>query len=159
MHTFHITGAPCWVYASVIPWRWHSDISHRLIPMVPHTSVPQFRSYSATAAKRWNWHHWSTVVRIWVPWIQTCSQTRSWSEWPEDTSYGVSGPVESVISHVDPEIGKGHEHYSFRIPVRILFSNTDYYAPTLLGRKGFFEKFKITIDESVQKVVLRAVED
>ena len=78
---------------------------------------------------------------------------------PKIQSYGVSGPVKSVISHVDLEIGKGHEHYSFRVPVRILFSNTDYYAPTLLGRKGFFEKFKITIDESVQKVVLRAVED
>ena len=33
------------------------------------------------------------------------------------------------------------------------------FASILLGWKGFFEKFKITIDESVQKVVLRAVED
>ena len=69
-------------------------------------------------------------------------------------SYGISGAVESVVSNVSIKIGKGHEHYSFQIPIRILFPDSDYVAPTLLGRKGFFERFKITIEESSQKVKL-----
>ena len=72
-------------------------------------------------------------------------------------SYGVTGSVETVISHVDVEINKGHEHYSLNIPIRVLFvKETDLYTPTLLGRKGFFEKFRITIDEIGQKIILKS---
>ena len=73
-------------------------------------------------------------------------------------SYGISGSVESVISHVNIRIGRGHELYSFQIPIRVLFSGSDYVAPTLLGRKGFFEQFKVCIEESSQKVKLTASE-
>ena len=74
---------------------------------------------------------------------------------PRVRSFGVSGSVESVISHVNIDVEKGHEHYSFDIPIRVLFSKSDYFAPTLLGRKGFFEKFKVTIDELNQKIILK----
>lgn len=74
-------------------------------------------------------------------------------------SYGVTGSVETVISHVDLEIYKGHEHYSLNIPIRVLFvKGTDPYTPTLLGRKGFFDRFRITIDELGQKVILKSNE-
>ena len=59
-------------------------------------------------------------------------------------SYGITGSVETIVSHVDVELYKGHEYHSMNIPIRIL-----------LGRKGFFDKFKITIDEIGQKVTLR----
>lgn len=71
-------------------------------------------------------------------------------------SYGVTGSAETVISNVSVEIGKGHEVYSIEIPVRVLFVNdNDPYIPTLLGRKGFFDNFVITIDEYNQKVRLK----
>lgn len=71
-------------------------------------------------------------------------------------SYGITGSVETIVSHVDVELYKGHEYHSMNIPIRILFvTESTPYTPTLLGRKGFFEKFKITIDEIGQKVTLR----
>ena len=71
-------------------------------------------------------------------------------------SFGVGGSVETVVSNVSIDVSKGHEHYALNIPVRVLMlGESDPYAPTLIGRKGFFEQFKITIDESSQKVVLK----
>ena len=70
-------------------------------------------------------------------------------------SFGVSGPVESVITETTVEISKGHEHYSFEVPLRVLFSNSDFVAPTLIGRTGFFDKFRITFDEANQKIVMK----
>ena len=71
-------------------------------------------------------------------------------------SFGVSGSVESVVTETTVEISRGHEHYSFNIPVRVLFSKSDYVAPTLIGRKGFFDKFRITFDEANQKIVIKS---
>ena len=71
-------------------------------------------------------------------------------------SFGVSGSVESVVTEATVEIGKGHEHYSLSVPVRVLFSKSDYLAPTLIGRKGFFDKFRITFDEANQKIVIKS---
>ena len=70
-------------------------------------------------------------------------------------SYGVSGAVKSVITEVTIELGKGHEHYTLSIPIRVLFTKSDYIAPTLIGRKGFFDKFRITFDEYNQKVIMK----
>ena len=71
-------------------------------------------------------------------------------------SFGVSGSVESVVTEATVEISRGHEHYSFNIPVRVLFSKSNYVAPTLIGRKGFFDKFRITFDEANQKIVIKS---
>ena len=71
-------------------------------------------------------------------------------------SYGITGSVDTVISHVDVELYRGHERYNLNILVRVLFvKETEPYTPTLLGRKGFFEKFRVTIDEAGQKVILK----
>lgn len=35
-------------------------------------------------------------------------------------SYGISGSVESVVSHVGIKVVRGHEHYSFQISIRVL---------------------------------------
>ena len=71
-------------------------------------------------------------------------------------SFGVGGSVETVVSNVSIDVSKGHEHYALNIPVRVLMlGESDLYAPTLIGRKGFFEQFRITIDESSQKIVLK----
>ena len=71
-------------------------------------------------------------------------------------SYGVTGSAETVISHVFVEIGKGHEHYSLNVPVRVLFvKDSDPYTPTLIGRMGFFDKFRITFDEAGQKITMK----
>jgi len=71
-------------------------------------------------------------------------------------SYGVTGSADTIISNVKLEIGKGHESYSIDVPVRVLFvDDTAPYVPTLIGRKGFFDNFVITIDESEQKVKLK----
>ena len=71
-------------------------------------------------------------------------------------SFGVSGSVESVVTEATVEISRGHEHFSFNIPVRVLFSKSNYVAPTLIGRKGFFDKFRITFDEANQKIVIKS---
>lgn len=71
-------------------------------------------------------------------------------------SYGVTGSADTIISNVKLEIGKGHESYSIDVPVRVLFvDDAAPYVPTLIGRKGFFDNFVITIDESEQKVKLK----
>lgn len=72
-------------------------------------------------------------------------------------SFGVSGSIDSVIKTIDVTISKDHEKYSFSMPIRVLLTNENtHITPTLLGRKGFFEHFKITFDESSKKVSLKS---
>ena len=70
-------------------------------------------------------------------------------------SYGVTGSIDSVITNVQIDVSRGHEHYSFQIPIRILFSDSNRIIHTLIGRKGFFDKFRITIDEANQRITLK----
>ena len=45
---------------------------------------------------------------------------------------------------------------SYDIPTRVLFiDDSEPFITTLIGRQGFFDHFKITIDESQQKVTLK----
>src|SRR3989344_4872588 len=60
-------------------------------------------------------------------------------------AFGIGGKVESVETRINIKIEKGHEHYSFQIPIKVILG--DYDFPVLLGRAGFFNKFVITIDE------------
>jgi len=68
-------------------------------------------------------------------------------------AYGIGGKVSSVEPTVNILVAKGHEHYSFRIPVNVILGN--YSFPILLGRKGFFDKFIISFDQSKEKVSLK----
>ena len=51
-------------------------------------------------------------------------------------SYGVTGSIDSVITNVQIDVSRGHEHYSFQIPIRILFSDSNRIIHTLIGKKG-----------------------
>ena len=74
----------------------------------------------------------------------------------ETVSHGISGEVKVKESKIRINIKKGHEDYSFVIPIQIILSGD---PPVILGRRGFFDKFKITIDEKNQKVMLKRQAD
>lgn len=65
---------------------------------------------------------------------------------------GVGGRVETVDSSLVVELTNGHERYRFRIPVKVILSQSDFGM--LLGRKGFFDFFKITFDQKKEKIIM-----
>ena len=67
-------------------------------------------------------------------------------------SSGLGGEVPIRLSRVSFRIKKEHGYHTLTIPVEVL--DTDN-IPVLLGRQGFFDKFKVTIDERNEKVVLK----
>ena len=70
-------------------------------------------------------------------------------------AYGIGGKVDSVETRMDITIEKGHERYSFLIPVKVIFGSYDF--PVLLGRAGFFDKFVITFNQNQERVSLKRV--
>ncbi len=68
-------------------------------------------------------------------------------------AYGIGGIVESVQTKVVVTIEKGHEHYNFSLPVKIVLGKYDF--PMLLGRAGFFDRFIITFYHAGEKIVLK----
>lgn len=71
------------------------------------------------------------------------------------SAYGIGGRVDSIETRVNITIEKGHEHYTFQIPVKVILG--DYDFPILLGRAGFFDKFVISFDQNQEKVSLKRV--
>ena len=70
-------------------------------------------------------------------------------------AYGIGGKVDSVETRMNITVEKGHEHYTFQIPVKVILGNYDF--PILLGRAGFFDNFVISFDQSQEKVSLKRV--
>lgn len=70
-------------------------------------------------------------------------------------AYGIGGKLDSIESGVSISVEKGHEHYTFQIPVKVILG--DYDFPILLGREGFFDKFIISFDQTQEKVLLKRV--
>jgi len=70
-------------------------------------------------------------------------------------AYGIGGKVDSIETSMNITIEKGHEHYNFQIPVKVILG--DYDFPILLGRAGFFDKFVISFDQSQEKVSLKRI--
>jgi hypothetical protein len=68
-------------------------------------------------------------------------------------SFGIGGEVESIESGVKITIEKDREKYEFKMPVLVILD--EYSFPPLLGRDGFFEEFKITFEQTGQKVWLK----
>jgi len=68
-------------------------------------------------------------------------------------AYGIGGEVESIETKVNITIEKGHERYTFQIPIKVILGKYDF--PILLGRSGFFNKFVISFDQSKEKVSLK----
>ncbi|MDP4012227.1 MAG: hypothetical protein Q8R00_01315 [Candidatus Nanoarchaeia archaeon] len=70
-------------------------------------------------------------------------------------AFGIGGKVDSVEAKLTTIVEKGHEHYTFQIPIKIILG--DYDLPILLGRAGFFDKFVISFDQSMEKVSLKRI--
>jgi hypothetical protein len=73
----------------------------------------------------------------------------------KDAAFGIGGRVDAVQTSMNITIEKGHEHYSFSIPVKVILGNYDF--PVLLGRAGFFDKFVVSFDQSQERVSLKRV--
>ena len=71
-------------------------------------------------------------------------------------AFGIGGKVECVERKLSINIFRGHENYTLTIPVKVILE--DYNFPVLLGRQGFFEQFIITLDQGMQKIILKKVE-
>jgi len=74
---------------------------------------------------------------------------------PKEEAFGIGGKVPAVPSHMNLEINRGHESYSFRIPVKVILENYDF--PPLIGRAVFFDKFEITFKQSEKRIILKYI--
>ena len=70
---------------------------------------------------------------------------------------GIGGWLESIEEKISVTISKGHESYSFIIPIKIILGGEEKIGdiPIILGREGFFDKFKITFDQANERVSLK----
>jgi len=71
-------------------------------------------------------------------------------------AFGIGGKVECIERKITINISRGHENYTFSIPIKVILG--DYNFPLLLGRQGFFEEFIITLDQGLQKITLKKVD-
>ena len=71
----------------------------------------------------------------------------------KEKAFGIGGEVPAIQSHMNIELEKGHEKYSFRIPVKVILD--DYDFPPLIGRAIFFDKFEITFKQSEKRIILK----
>ncbi len=69
-------------------------------------------------------------------------------------SKGIGGVVMVKDTSVGIIFGKGHEHYNFRIPIHVLVDEKQDF-PALIGRGGFFDRFKITFIQKEEKIILK----
>ena len=67
--------------------------------------------------------------------------------------YGIGGKVKGITSSVKILIAKGHDRINFSIPVNVVMEKYDF--PPLLGRAGFFDRFKIIFQQRDQKIILK----
>lgn len=68
-------------------------------------------------------------------------------------AYGIGGRTDAIDTDMGITVEKGHEKYSFRIPVKVILGNYDF--PVLLGRAGFFDKFMISFKQADGKILLK----
>ena len=69
------------------------------------------------------------------------------------TAYGIGGKTDALDTTMGILVEKGHEKYTFRIPVKVIMDPYDF--PILLGRAGFFDQFIISFNELQEKVSLK----
>lgn len=74
---------------------------------------------------------------------------------PTEDVFGIGGVAKAIQREVKIEFSKGHEKYSFNLPVKVILDNYDF--PPLIGRAVFFDKFDITFRQSEKRVYLKAV--
>ncbi len=71
----------------------------------------------------------------------------------KSSAYGIGGKVDTIETKTKITVEKGHEKYSFFIPVKVILG--DYDFPILLGRAGFFDEFIISFDQHKEKISLK----
>ena len=71
----------------------------------------------------------------------------------KSTAFGITGSVKAVDSSMFVSVGNAHERYRFRIPVKVILDKCNFNV--LLGRAGFFDKFRITFDQKNLKFTLK----
>lgn len=76
-------------------------------------------------------------------------------EGKKDKSRGIGGEVDVINTIITINIKKGHEDYSFTIPIQVILDKP--HIPILLGRAGFFDEFKIIFDQINERVLLKKV--
>jgi predicted aspartyl protease len=67
---------------------------------------------------------------------------------------GIGGEAETIQTRITITIERGHERYSVPTDFKVVLGHESDF-PVILGRKDFFERFKITFDEKERKVVLK----
>ncbi len=69
---------------------------------------------------------------------------------------GVGGEVDTLRTAINVNIVRGHESYTFTLPIHIMLKEkTD--VPPLIGRAKFFDEFKITFDQHNEKIILQKI--
>ncbi|MEK6871374.1 MAG: retropepsin-like aspartic protease [Nanoarchaeota archaeon] len=67
--------------------------------------------------------------------------------------FGISGTsIKVKEGKMRITFGKGREFYNFEIPILVPDSDD---VPLIIGRKGFFDQFKITFIESEKKILFK----
>ena len=67
--------------------------------------------------------------------------------------HGVGGKVQAIESKIQVIIERRHERYRFQIPINIILGDEEF--PLLLGRAGFFDKFRIEFNQAEEKISLK----
>lgn len=70
-----------------------------------------------------------------------------------EKSFGIGGEVRTIKSEAELTVSKGHEMYRMRLPVLVVVDPCDFGV--LIGRRVFFDKFKITFDQKNLKFSLK----
>lgn len=69
---------------------------------------------------------------------------------------GLSEETTAIPAKINIVVQKGHEKYKLLVEFRVI-KNADEDIPLIIGRKDFFENFKITFNESEEKITLKKV--
>jgi len=72
---------------------------------------------------------------------------------PEEIG-GIGGNTKAIETKIKMTITKGHEAYTQTISAYVVEDLQDSF-PILIGRSGFFPKFKITFAEKTKKILLK----
>ena len=70
----------------------------------------------------------------------------------KDEAKGIGGKIVIWNSEMTIKVSNAHENYTFVIPVQV---SEDDSVPIIMGRQGFFDKFKVIIDENSERVELK----
>lgn len=71
-------------------------------------------------------------------------------------SKGIGGAVDVKMTTMKVQVNNGIRTVPFfEVPVQVILGDKGKNIPPIMGREGFFNKFKITFDQSLQRVYLK----